>query len=122
ADTLAFCATVRRHRPEAAFGADLIAGFPTETEAMFQNTMSLVDEAGLSSLHVFPFSPRSGTPAAKMPAQPPGVAKERAARLRAKGESLLAARYQSMMGSVREILVEKGNVGHTPCFTPIRFV
>jgi threonylcarbamoyladenosine tRNA methylthiotransferase MtaB len=121
ADTLAFCAAVRALRPDAAFGADLIAGFPTETEAMFQNTLALVDEAGLTGLHVFPFSPRPGTPAAKMPAQRPGVAKERAARLRAKGNAALEARHLAMMDSMREILVENGNVGHTPCFTPIRF-
>ena len=67
ADTIAFCDTVRRLRPDAAFGADLIAGFPTETEAMFENSLELVDDAGLSHLHVFPFSPRKGTPAARMP-------------------------------------------------------
>ena len=67
ADTIAFCETVRRLRPEAAFGADLIAGFPTETEAMFENSLKLVDDAGLIQLHVFPFSPRNGTPAARMP-------------------------------------------------------
>ena len=121
ADTIAFCAEVRALRPHATFGADLIAGFPTETEAMFQNTLALVDEAGLTSLHIFPFSPRPGTPAAKMPAQRPGVAKERAARLRTKGEAALGARYLAMIDSVQEILVEKGNVGHTPCFTPVHF-
>jgi threonylcarbamoyladenosine tRNA methylthiotransferase MtaB len=121
ADIIAFCDTVRRHRPEAALGADLIAGFPTENEAMFQNSLALVDDAGLSSLHVFPFSPRAGTPAARMPRQAPGVAKERAARLRAKGEAAASARYQAMVGTVREILVEKGNKGHTPCFAAVRY-
>ena len=86
ADTLAFCATARALRPDAAFGADLIAGFPTETETMFREHLALVDEAGLTGLHVFPFSPRPGTPAAKMPPLRPGVAKERAARLRTKGK------------------------------------
>jgi threonylcarbamoyladenosine tRNA methylthiotransferase MtaB len=121
ADTIRFCEEVRRLRPDAAFGADLIAGFPTETEAMFQNSLGLVDQAGLSSLHVFPFSPRPGTPAAKMPQQKAGVTKDRAARLRAKGEQALTARHQAMIGTVREILVENGHVGYTQCFTPIRF-
>jgi threonylcarbamoyladenosine tRNA methylthiotransferase MtaB len=120
AHTIDFCGTVRRLRPHASFGADLIAGFPTETEAMFQNSLTLVDDAGLSSLHVFPFSPRKGTPAAKMPRQPPGVAKERAARLRAKGDAALAARYQAMIGDRREILMERNGIGRTDCFAPVR--
>jgi threonylcarbamoyladenosine tRNA methylthiotransferase MtaB len=121
ADIIEFCRTVRRHRPEAAFGADLIAGFPTETEAMFQNSLSLVDQAGLSSLHVFPFSPRPGTPAAKMPQQESKVIKDRAARLRAKGEMALAARYQAMVGQTHEILTERGKSGHTRCFATVKF-
>jgi len=119
ADTIAFCETVRRLRPDASFGADLIAGFPTESEAMFQNSLALVDEAGLSMLHVFPFSPRPGTPAARMPQVAAGVTKDRARRLRAKGEAMLAARYQAMIGSRREILVEKNGRGYTPCFAPV---
>ena len=121
ADTIAFCERARRYRPDAAFGADLIAGFPTETEAMFQNSLDLVDEAGLSQLHVFPFSPRPGTPAALMPQQKSGVAKERAARLRAKGEAMLHARYQAMAGQTQEMLVEHGGLGRTKCFAPVRF-
>ncbi len=120
ADTIGFCQTIRRLRPEAAFGADLIAGFPTETEAMFRSSLALVDDAGLSSLHVFPFSPRPGTPAAKMPQLKPGLGRERARRLRAKGELALAARYQGMIGEVAEILVEKSGIGRTPCFAPVR--
>ena len=119
-DTVAFCETVRRLRPNASFGADLIAGFPTETEAMFQNSLALADDAGLSSLHVFPFSPRQGTPAAKMPRQAPGIAKERAARLRAKGDAMLAARYQAMIGLRREVLMERNGIGRTDCFAPVR--
>ena len=121
AHTIAFCEEVRRLRPEAAFGADLIAGFPTETEEMFENTLRLIDEAGLSLLHVFPFSPRNGTPAARMPQVPRALAKERAGRLRAKGESALAQRLSGLVGSEQELLVEKAGVGRTPCFTPTRF-
>src|SRR6201999_4447933 len=80
-DTIEFCDEVRRLRPDVAFGADLIAGFPTETEEMFANTMQLVDDAGLTYLHVFPFSPRKGTPAARMPQVDRAISKGRAARL-----------------------------------------
>jgi threonylcarbamoyladenosine tRNA methylthiotransferase MtaB len=121
AHTVAFCEDVRRLRPEAAFGADLIAGFPTETEEMFENTMRLVDDAGLSMLHVFPFSARQGTPAARMPGLPRAVAKQRAARLRAKGEAALAKRLASLVGSDQMLLVEKPGLGRTPCFVPVRF-
>ncbi len=85
ADAIAFCDTVRRLRPDMVFGADLIAGFPTETEDMFGNSLDLVDECGLTHLHVFPFSPRPGTPAARMPQLPHDVVKERARRLRERG-------------------------------------
>jgi len=119
-DTIAFCETVRRQRPNAAFGADLIAGFPTETEAMFQQTMNLVDEAGLSVLHVFPFSARPGTPAARMPQVDSAVAKDRAARLRAKGETALAERLRGLVGSRRTLLAERGGIGRTECFAPAR--
>ncbi|HWY62044.1 MAG TPA: tRNA (N(6)-L-threonylcarbamoyladenosine(37)-C(2))-methylthiotransferase MtaB [Rhizomicrobium sp.] len=121
ADTIAFCRRVRALRPETAFGADLIAGFPTESEAMFQNSLDLVADAGLSILHVFPFSPRAGTPAARMPQLDRQIVRERAARLRHEGEAALTARFQAMIGSTREILVEKGNIGHTSCFAPVRF-
>jgi threonylcarbamoyladenosine tRNA methylthiotransferase MtaB len=119
ADTIRFCDQVRRYRPDAAFGADLIAGFPTETDAMFENSLALVQEAGLSFLHVFPFSPRPGTPAARMPRLPGEVVKERAARLRARGAAALTARLQALQGSRQMVLVERGNVGHTPCFTRV---
>ncbi len=124
ADTIAFCETVRRYRPDAAFGADLIAGFPTETEAMFENSLQLVDDAGLSLLHVFPFSPRPGTPAAKMPGLPRALVKERAQRLRATGGRALAARLDAMIGSRHTVLAERAGpdgrrIGRTPCFTPV---
>ena len=122
ADTIAFCKAVRRARPNAAFGADLIAGFPTETEAMFQQTMRLVDEAGLTNLHVFPFSPRTGTPAARMPQVAKGVIKERAARLRAKGEVTTARRQLSLARSEQTLLVEQRGMGRSECFTPIVFL
>ncbi len=121
AHTIGFCEEVRRLRPDAAFGADLIAGFPTESEEMFENTLKLVDDAGLSMLHVFPFSPRKGTPAARMPQLPRAVAKERAARLRAKGEVALAQRFAGLIGRETELLVEKPGLGRTPCFAPVRF-
>ena len=117
-DTLRFCEEVRRVRPDAAFGADLIAGFPTETDAMFENTLSLVDEAGLSYLHVFPFSPRKGTPAARMPQLPRSIVKGRAARLRARGDARLGAHLRALIGSEQEFLVEKDGMGRTRCFAP----
>jgi len=120
ADTIAFCDAVRRLRPEAAFGADLIAGFPTETEAMFQRTMDLVDEAGLSRLHVFRFSARPGTPAARMPQLDRLVIKDRGARLRAKGEAASAAHLATLVGTTQTLLIERGGVGRTPCFAPVR--
>jgi threonylcarbamoyladenosine tRNA methylthiotransferase MtaB len=121
ADTIAFCETVRRYRPEAAFGADLIAGFPTETEAMFENSIRLVDDAGLSRLHVFPFSPRKGTPAAKMPQLARSLVKERAQRLRAKGELARDRRLDGMKGTRHIVLMENGGHGRTPCFTRVTF-
>ncbi|HEX4270774.1 MAG TPA: tRNA (N(6)-L-threonylcarbamoyladenosine(37)-C(2))-methylthiotransferase MtaB [Rhizomicrobium sp.] len=121
ADTIAFCETVRRYRPEAAFGADLIAGFPTETDAMFENSLALVDDAGLSQLHVFPYSPRPETPAAKMPQTPRALVKERAARLRARGESARDRHLDAMKGSRQTVLMERGGIGHTPCFASVAF-
>ena len=120
ADTIAFCESVRRLRPEAAFGADLIAGFPTETEDMFQRTMDLVDEAGLSSLHVFRFSVRPGTPAARMPQLDRLVIKDRAARLRARGEAASAAHLATLVGTSQTLLVERGGIGRAPSFAPVR--
>lgn len=121
ADTIAFCDAVRRHRPDAAFGADLIAGFPTESDAMFNNSLALVDDAGLSQLHVFGFSPREGTPAARMPQLPRSLVKERAARLRAKGEAARTVRLDGMKGARHTVLMERGGIGRTQCFTPVKF-
>ncbi|HEY8949849.1 MAG TPA: tRNA (N(6)-L-threonylcarbamoyladenosine(37)-C(2))-methylthiotransferase MtaB [Rhizomicrobium sp.] len=120
-DTIAFCDTVRRLRPDVAFGADLIAGFPTETDEMFANTRALIDDAGLSYLHVFPFSPRKGTPAARMPQVAKPVVKERAAMLRAKGDEALSARLSSLIGGEQALLVEKSRLGRTACFAQARF-
>jgi threonylcarbamoyladenosine tRNA methylthiotransferase MtaB len=119
--TITFCDAVRRVRPDVAFGADLIAGFPTETEQMFNNTLQLVDDTGLSYLHVFPFSPRKGTPAARMPQLPKSVIKERAARLRAKGAVALSARLRSLIGTRQAVLVEKSETARTACFAQVRF-
>ena len=119
ADVVRFCDEVRRLRPGAAFGADLIAGFPTESEAMFENSLSLVDDAGLSRLHVFAFSPRTGTPAAKMPQTPGTAIKQRAARLRQKSETVWKAHMDTMIGSRHRVLMERGGIGRTPCFTPV---
>jgi len=119
-DTIGFCEEVRRLRPDVAFGADLIAGFPTETEEMFENTLKLVDDAGLTSLHVFPFSPRRGTPAARMPQVLKPIMKERAARLRSKGDRALAIRLQSLVATEQTILVENQRLGRTACFALVR--
>jgi threonylcarbamoyladenosine tRNA methylthiotransferase MtaB len=120
-DTVAFCNDVRRLRPEAAFGADLIAGFPTETHEMFENTHALIEDAGLSYLHIFPFSPRNGTPAARMPQVNRQIVKARAARLRAKGDKALAQHLASRVGSEQVLLVEKQGLGRTACFAQARF-
>jgi len=121
-DTILFCDRVRRLRPGVALGADLIAGFTTETSAMFENTLKLVDEAGLSYLHVFPFSPRLGTPAARMRQLDRASIKMRAAELRARGRSALASRLMSLVGSEQRILIEKSGYGRTACFAPVRFL
>jgi threonylcarbamoyladenosine tRNA methylthiotransferase MtaB len=120
ADAIAFCRQVRRLRPDVVFGADLIAGFPTETEDMFTRSLDLVDECGLTHLHVFPFSPRTGTPAARMPQVQRGIAKERARRLRHKGEAALLQHLQNEIGAKRRVLVETGDFGRTEQFTPVR--
>ena len=119
-DAIRFCETVRGLRPDIAFGADIIAGFPTETEEMFQRSIELVDACGLSSLHVFPYSARPGTPAAKMPSVPADHIKDRARRLREKGAEALSRHLDRLIGSEQEILVERGGIGRTPCFTPVR--
>jgi threonylcarbamoyladenosine tRNA methylthiotransferase MtaB len=120
ADAIAFCNDVRRLRPDVVFGADIIAGFPTETEAMFARSLDLVDACGLTQLHVFPFSPRPGTPAARMPQIDRAIVKERAQHLRAKGEAALARHLESQVGSRRLVLTERGGIGRTEQFTAVR--
>ena len=119
ADAVRFCREARALRPDLVFGADLIAGFPTETDAMFENTLRLVEECGLTYLHVFPFSPRPGTPAARMPQTPRATARERAARLRQAGERATAARFAAEVGARRSVLVEKPGFGRTEHFAPV---
>jgi len=119
-DAIDFCTRVRRLRPDVVFGADIIAGFPTETDAMFSRSLDLVDECGLTQLHVFPFSPRPGTPAARMPQLDRAVVKERAQRLRRKGETLLARHLESQVGRSRFVLTERGGIGRTEQFTQVR--
>ena len=120
ADAIAFCAKVRSLRPDIVFGADFIAGFPTETDEMFENTLRLVEECGLTWLHVFPYSPRPGTPAARMPQVDGGVRKERAARLRAAGAAAEARTLTGLVGREVSVLVEKEDLGRTEHFAEIR--
>jgi threonylcarbamoyladenosine tRNA methylthiotransferase MtaB len=117
---ITFCNELRRLRPDVVFGADIIAGFPTETEAMFQRSLDLVDACGLTQLHVFPFSPRPGTPAARMPQLDRGLIKERALRLREKGEAALRAHLERQIGARLLVLTERGGIGRTEQFTAVR--
>jgi threonylcarbamoyladenosine tRNA methylthiotransferase MtaB len=119
ADAIAFCNTVRRLRPDTVFGADLIAGFPTETEDMFARSLDLVEECGLTQLHVFPFSPRPGTPAERMPRLPHAIVKARARRLRERGALALTQYLDSEVGTTRRVLTEAGGVGRTEQFTKV---
>lgn len=116
--SIEFCETVRSIRPDMIFGADMIAGFPTETDAMFENSLSIVDECGLDFLHVFPFSPRPETPAAKMPQLDRGLIKRRASALRTKGEEAFQNHLSAVSG-VHQVLVERGGLGRTPQFTTV---
>jgi threonylcarbamoyladenosine tRNA methylthiotransferase MtaB len=118
-DAIAFCDQVRRLRPDIALGADIIAGFPTETEAMFARSVGLVEECGLTFLHVFPYSPRPGTPAARMPQVAGGAIKERAKRLRLAGEAALRKRLAAEIGTTREVLIESAAQGRTEHFIPV---
>jgi len=118
-EAIGFCAQVRRLRPDIAFGADIIAGFPTETEEMFARSLDLIDECDLTFLHVFPYSPRPGTPAARMPQVASAVIGERAARLRAGGEAALRRRLASEIGATRQILIESPTQGRTEHFLPV---
>ncbi len=120
ADAIALCDRVRTLRPDVAFGADLIAGFPTETEDMFARTLDVVDECGLTYLHVFPYSERPGTPAARMPQVPVPVRRERAARLRALGAARLDGYLAGFAGAETRVLVEKSHVGRSEHYAPVR--
>lgn len=119
-DVIAFCERIRSLRPDAVFGADLIAGFPTETEAQFQNTLALVEEAGLTHLHVFPYSIRQDTPAARMPQVDKATIKERAARLRAAGDAVKEKFLTSCIGHRASVLVEADGVGQSEHYVPVR--
>lgn len=118
-DAIAFCDQVRRLRPDTVFGADIIAGFPTETDEMFSRSLDLVEECGLTFLHVFPYSPRPGTPAARMPQVAGGAIKQRAKRLRAAGEAALRQRLQAEIGATRDVLIESDAQGRTEHYLPV---
>jgi threonylcarbamoyladenosine tRNA methylthiotransferase MtaB len=120
ADAVAFTNEVRRLRPDVVFGADIIAGFPTETDAMFARSRDLVTECGLTHLHVFPYSARPGTPAARMPQVPHLVRKERARLLREAGAAALRRHLEAEIGARRRVLAESNDVGRTEQFTPVR--
>ncbi|MGE5539586.1 MAG: tRNA (N(6)-L-threonylcarbamoyladenosine(37)-C(2))-methylthiotransferase MtaB [Gemmatimonas sp.] len=120
AQSVAFAEQVRRLRPDVVLGADLIAGFPTETEAMFANTLALVEDCGLTHLHVFPYSARAGTPAAKMPQVPLEVRRERASRLRSAGAAALAKTLAARIGKSEDVVVEKPGFGRTAHYLAAR--
>ncbi len=120
-DAIAFSQKIKSLRPDIVFGADIIAGFPTETEEMFANSLALVRDCGLTYLHVFPFSPREGTPAARMPQLPKQVVKERAKRLREAGDLALDAYLNSQLGTVQTVLVEQEHLGRGEGFATVRF-
>ncbi|MGE4220080.1 MAG: tRNA (N(6)-L-threonylcarbamoyladenosine(37)-C(2))-methylthiotransferase MtaB [Alphaproteobacteria bacterium] len=120
ADAVAFCDRLRTARPDIVFGADLIAGFPTETEAMFENSLALVADCGLTWLHVFPYSARPGTPAARMPQVPVAERRARAARLRTAGADAAARFLAGRVGSEAQVLVERDGIGHTEQHAPLR--
>jgi threonylcarbamoyladenosine tRNA methylthiotransferase MtaB len=119
ADAVAFCAQVRRLRPDITFGADIIAGFPTETEDMFARSLALVEDCDLTFLHVFPYSPRPGTPAARMPQVAGEAIRARGRRLRAHGEAALKRRLAAEVGTTRHVLIESASHGRTEHFLPV---
>lgn len=120
-DAIRFCEDMRRARPGIVYGADIIAGFPTETEEMFENSMRLVEDCGLTWLHVFPFSPRQGTPAARMPQLDKRLIKDRAARLRAAGKARVDRHLSEQVGAMHQILMENPRMGRTEGFTEVIF-
>ncbi|MGB2075098.1 MAG: radical SAM protein, partial [Henriciella sp.] len=119
-EAIELCNKLRQARSDIALGADLIAGFPTETEAAFQNSIDLVEDCGLSFLHVFPFSPRPGTPAERMPQLDRALVKQRAAKLRAAGQSALQRHLDKHVGQISHVLVERAGRGRLPDFTEIQ--
>ena len=121
-DAIRFCAEARRLRPDIVFGADLIAGFPTESEEMHRNSCRLVEDCDLTWLHVFPYSERPGTPAARMPAVPKPVRKERAAALRALGSAAAARHLAAQVGRPVEVLVETAGKGHSAHFASVQLL
>ena len=121
ADAVRFCAQARRLRPDMTFGADVIAGFPTETDDHFAQSLALVEDCGLTWLHVFPFSPRTGTPAARMPSVAGAVVRERAARLRAAGAAAVARHLGAQVGRDHDVLMEGPRMGRTTQFAEVRF-
>lgn len=115
-DTIRFCETIRKARPDIVFGADIIAGFPTETDAMFEQSRTIIPECGLTWLHIFPFSAKKGTPAARMPQLPRNIIRERAKLLREDGKAAARSYHRSLIGLRQEILIEQDRSGHTPGF------
>ncbi|MEM6942622.1 MAG: tRNA (N(6)-L-threonylcarbamoyladenosine(37)-C(2))-methylthiotransferase MtaB [Pseudomonadota bacterium] len=120
-DAVRFCAEMRARRPEIVFGADLIAGFPTESEAAFERSLALIEDCGLTWLHVFPYSARKGTPAARMPQLPKAVRVERAARLREAGQAAARRHLAAQIGTVQPVLMERPRLGRTPGFAEVAF-
>ncbi|MFT6458337.1 tRNA (N(6)-L-threonylcarbamoyladenosine(37)-C(2))-methylthiotransferase MtaB [Pseudophaeobacter arcticus] len=121
-DAIRFCEEARRLRPDMTFGADIIAGFPTETEAHFENSLQLVEDCNLTWLHVFPYSKREGTPAAKIPKQINGnTIKARAARLRAAGDAQVQQHLAAQIGKTHQVLMENPHMGRTEQFTEVKF-
>jgi len=118
--SIEFCQSVRSARPDISFGADMIAGFPTETDEMFENSIKIIGECGLDFLHVFPFSPRPGTPAANMPQLDRSIIKQRAAKLRKAGETAYQAHIDRVASGAKPVLVERGGLGRTPQFTTVQ--
>ncbi len=121
AQAVEFCQKVRSLRPDMAFGADLIAGFPTETDEMFENSLKLVEDCGLAYLHVFPFSARASTPAARMPQLPMPVRKDRAAKLRARGDAARDAYLARFVGRSLSVIMETATLGRSEEFAPVQF-
>jgi threonylcarbamoyladenosine tRNA methylthiotransferase MtaB len=119
AQAVALCSELRMRRPDIAFGADLIAGFPTESETMFESTLALIDECVLAYTHVFPFSARRGTPAARMPRLDGKVVRERARRLRERGATVRASYLREQVGRLKDVLVEKGRAGRSEDYAPV---